>query len=160
VIAGPLRVKVRDRLYQRQADASAQEWLQLLAKAENQQALNGMTGNAKMYLMGPPSPGGQPQSFDEQMYLVKLGEDPLAAKLQEEAQHGDLEFAVREFSSNADGPNPRAEVTYQTVKPDDSLTMKLVLLRSISPSRGGEWLVDSWRLESETAHDHAHPHSH
>ena len=160
VVAGPLRVKVRDRLYQSQADASAQEWLQLLAKAENQQALNGISGNAKMYLMEPPSPGGPPQTFDEQMYVVKLGEDPFAAKLQEEAEHGELEFAVREFKSDADGPNPRAEVTYQTVKPDDSLTMKLVLLRSISPSRGGEWLIDSWRLESETAHDHAHPHSH
>lgn len=159
-VASPLRIKVRDALYQRQADRGAREWLQLVAKNETSKALNQLSGNAKMMLMGPPPDEGPPPAFDAQIQAQKLGQDTLVAKLREEAQHGELEFATRELIGDTAGPTPRAVISYQTVKPDDSLTMKLVLLRSVSPDKGGVWLIDSWNLEGETAHDHADSHGH
>jgi hypothetical protein len=157
-VASPLRVRVRDALYKGQADGSAREWLQLVAENETQQSLNHLTGNARMMLMGPPSPEGPPPVVDPQSQAIKLALDPLVTKLQEEAKHGQLEFATHELSCDSEGTAPRVAALYQTVKPDDSLTMRLVLMRSVSPGRGGEWLIDSWHLEGETAHDHAHSH--
>ncbi len=159
-IASPLRIKVRDALYQSQADRSARAWLELAAKNQTPEALNQLSGNAKMSLMGPPPDEGPPPAFDPQIQATKLGQDTLVAKLQEEAQHGELEFATRELICDTTGQSPRAAISYQTVQPDDSLTLKLVLVRSVSPDQGGAWLIDSWNLAGETAHDHAHTHDH
>ncbi len=159
-IASPLRIKVRDALYQRQANRSARDWLELVTNNETEQALGRLSGNAKMSLMGPPPVGGPPPAYDPQTLALKLAQDTLVAKLQEEAHHGELEFATREFLCDTTGPIPRVAMVYQTVEPDNSLTIKLVLLRSVSPDKGGEWLVDSWNLEGETAHAHAHAHEH
>jgi hypothetical protein len=87
------------------------------------------------------------------MSLVNLGANELVKKLREEAAHGELEFATRSLACDVTGAVPRVALTYQTTKPDDSLTMNLALLRSEAAS---SWLIDSWRLEGETAHNHTH----
>ena len=157
-VASPLRIKVRDALYQRQADRSARNWLELLAQNEALQALNHLSGNGKFSLMGPPSGEGPPPAFDPQIQAATLGQDSLAAKLRDAAQHGELELATRELVCDTAGLPPRVAVVYQTVKPADALTVKLVLLRFVRPGQGGEWLIDSWKLESEVAQDHSHSH--
>jgi hypothetical protein len=107
--------------------------------------------------MRPPTGDGPPPQFDPQTSMINFSNDQLIAKLREEAQHGDLEFATRSLVCDASGTVPRVALTYQTTQPDDSLTMYLMLLRS---EAFGAWLIDSWRLEGETEHDHSHHHSH
>lgn len=156
-IASPLRVKVRDSLYSSQADKAARQWLRLVSQNEIPAALSQITGNAKSNLMGPPTHGGQSAKYDPQTSLINFSKADLATKLREEATHGELEFATKALDCDASGVIPRVTATYQTTKPDDSLTMNLFLLRSPT---AGSWLVDSWRLEGETEHDHSHPHAH
>jgi hypothetical protein len=156
-IASPLRVKVRDSLYSSQAEQAGRQWLEAVSRDEITAALDQTTGNAKGNLMGPPSAGGEPAKYDPQTSKINFGSDPLVTKLRDEATHGELKFVAKALTCDVSGAVPRVAVTYQTTEPDDSLTMNLVLLRS--PSAGG-WLVDSWRLEGETEHDHAHPHVH
>ena len=154
-IASPLRVKVRDRMYSNQADRAGRAWLLAAAHNEISAALEQLTGNAKGGLMGPPAGEGPPQKYDPQTSLINFGNDTLVAKLREEANHGELKFATQSLACDASGVTPRVAITYQTTEPDNSLTMNLVLLRSPS---AGNWLVDSWHLDGETAHNHAHAH--
>jgi hypothetical protein len=153
VVASPLRIKVRDTLFGRQADQAARQWLELVSQNDTKAALDHVSGNAIMGLSGPPPAEGPPPVPDEQVTAVKLAQDPLVAKLQEEAKHGELEFATRAVTCETTGPSPRAAIKYQTVKPDDSLTINVVLLRSVALRT---WLIDSWKLEGETPHVHQH----
>jgi hypothetical protein len=152
-IASPLRVKVRDSLYSAQADQAARQWLGLISQNQLPAALDQTTGNAKSNLMPPPSPGGQPAKFNPQTTIINFGNDKLVTKLREEVAHGALTFATSAVACDVSGAVPRVAITYQTTEPDDSLTMNVALLRSPT---AGNWLVDSWRLEGETAHDHSH----
>lgn len=154
-IASPLRVVVRDSMYSDQAEEAGRVWL--LAAANNQlsTALEQLTGNAKGGLMGPPSGEGPPPKYDPETTLINLGKDTLVTKLRAEAEHGDLTFAARSITCDATGITPRVAITYQTTAPDDSLTINVILLRSVA---AGNWLVDSWRLLGETEHDHSHAH--
>jgi hypothetical protein len=156
-VASPLRVKVRDHLYSDQADQAGRAWLHAVSENELDAALDQTTGNAKGNLMGPPSGDGPPAKYDPQTSVTRLGNDALVTKLREEAAHGELEFATKDLTCDVSSATPRVTITYQTSKPDDSLTMHLVLLRSPA---AGNWLVDSWRLEGETEHNHAHSHAH
>jgi hypothetical protein len=157
VVAAPLRLQMRDSLYGQQADEAARHWLELVSQNQTEPALDYISGNARMGLSGPPPAEGPPPVVAPEILAVKLSQDTLVSKLQEEAKHGELEFATRALSCDTAGPTPRAAVKYQTVKPDDSLTMNLVLLRSAAQKT---WLIDSWNLEGETAHSHDHSHGH
>lgn len=154
-VASPLRVTMRDSLYSKQADQAARTWLLAVANNDLAGVVEQLTGNAKSGLMEPPSPGAPPPTFDDQTGLMRLGNDELVTKLREESQHGDLEFATRSITCDGAGSTPRVAVTYQTVQPDDSLTFSLVMIRSENLAK---WLVNSWRLEGESAHNHPHIH--
>lgn len=156
-VASPLRIQVRDKLYSGQADEAGRQWLTALSRGEIDSSLNQITGNAKGGLMGPPSHDGQSPKYVTETAVTALGNDVLVAKLREEAQHGELKFVTKSLACDASGATPRAAATYQTTEPDDSLTMSVVLLRS---SADGTWLIDSWHLEGESAHDHSHAHPH
>ncbi len=152
-IASPLRVSVRDNLYGRQADRTARAWLDLLSKNETRPALSYLTGNAMVGLNPPTSPDSPRPEPDPQIDALNLGKHELVLKLREEALHGEIEFALRNMTCDGSAINPRVALQYQTVKPDDSLTLRVVLLRSLAKPG---WLVDSWNLEGETAHSHPH----
>jgi hypothetical protein len=152
-VASPLRVAVRDNLYGNQADRTARAWLNLVSKNQTSAALAYLTGNAMVGLSPSPSPEGPRPEPDPQIDAVNLGKHELAVKLRHEAQHGELDFALRSLTCDGSGINPRVAIQYQTVKPDDSLTMSVVLLRSLAKPG---WLIESWRLEGETAHSHLH----
>jgi hypothetical protein len=154
-IASPLRVQVRDSLYSSQANEAGRRWLDAVANNEIAAAFEQTTGNAKGNLMGPPSASGEPPKYDADASQINLGNDPLVTKLREETTHGELKFATNALTVDTSGPVPRAAITYQTTEPDDSLTMVLTLMRSTTANG---WLVDSWRLEGETNHDHSHVH--
>jgi len=153
LVATPMRTQVRDTLYGRQADRAARHWLELVSNNKTETALKQLSGNAVMGLSGPPPAEGPPPVLAPEIMAVKLAQDSLVSKLQEEAKHGELEFATRTVACDNTGPTPRAAIAYQTVKPDDSLSMNVVLLRSEAQKT---WLIDSWKLEGETAHSHQH----
>ncbi len=153
VVAAPMRVQMRDSVYGRQADAAARQWLELVSKNQTETALNQLSGNARMGISGPPPAEGPPPVVAPEILAVKLSQDGLVSKLQEEAKHGDLEFATRTVACESTGPTPRAVVAYQTVKPDDSMSLNVVLLLSTAQKT---WLIDSWKLEGEAAHSHQH----
>lgn len=153
VVAAPLRIQMRDTLYGRQADSAARQWLELVSKNQTETALNRLSGNAVSGISGPPPAEGPPPVLPPEIMAVKLSQDTLVSKLQEEAKHGDLEFATRAVACDIAGPIPRAVIAYQTVKPDDSLSLNMVLLLSTAQKT---WLIDSWKLEGEAAHSHQH----
>ena len=157
VVAAPLRIQMRDSLYGRQADSAARHWLELVSKNQTESALDHISGNARMGISGPPPAEGPPPVVAPEILAVELSQDSLVSKLLEEAKHGDLEFATRSVACETAGPAPRAAVKYQTVQPDDSLTLNVVLLRSATQKT---WLIDSWNLEGESEHSHDHSHGH
>lgn len=156
-VASPLRVEVRDRLYASQVDQAGRDWLTLLSKDQLAKAVDQLTGNAKAHLVSSGLSDGPSENSDPQDSINKLRQQELTTKLLEEAEHGALEFATLTIQTDTHGAAPRAKITYQTVKPDESLTINLVLLQWVSEK---QWLIDSWALEGEGSHSHDHGHVH
>ena len=131
-VASPLRVKARDILYGLQADVAARQWLNLVAHSDTDTAVGQLTGNAIMGLAGPPSAEGPPPKPEMNVIAAKLSKDALVTTLREEAEQGELIFSTTRISCDATGPAPRAVLVYQTEKPDHSVNITMVVVRSAS----------------------------
>lgn len=157
-VAGLVRPPVRDAVYKRQADEVGRSWLNLVASHQSQSALSMLTGNGRSSLMPPRNDEAPPQPVDPLSEVRNFEQNDVVAKLHEESKHGELEFAIQTIACDTQSAAPRVAIIYRTVKPDDSLSINVVLQRFRTLEGGEKWFVDSWSLVGEGTHNRAHAH--
>ena len=143
--ASSARVKVRDVIMQRQADAVAQQWVALAAEGRAEDMLVLMTRAAGDKLT-PAVEVGQPMPFFGGILASALmRQDPLVVSLMELKEKGESRFQLLDSSIDATGKPPQAFLRYATST--KQAPCHFVLKRYQAPDFSAIWLVDSWSLE-------------
>jgi hypothetical protein len=154
-VAGPVRVKVRDAAYIEQADGVARQWLAAAISSSARDAVEMLSGNALTGIAGPPPDEGPPPKLEPEILAAKLQQDHLVSELKSDADNGELEYVTQTAACDASGATPRVAVSYETIGPNHSHKLNMVLVRSVTMPK---WFVDSWKLDEPASEAHHHHH--
>ena len=143
LVAGPMRFYVRNTMYEQQSQATAQEWLHLLAEEDFPHAVGMMNPNAIHSLMPPQAPGApqkQPQIGD---IISMLKNSAVYTKLAPALKQGELRCEAVGLGQR--GSQPISAVVFN-IPGGHSQKLHVNLLRFQPIGAPPIWHIDGWNV--------------
>lgn len=154
LVAVPVKSLVRTRLYEKQADKVARQWLNFLVEGNLSAAVDLLTPSTIGGLMQPDAPGSQPAQPAAQDFVEALGKDHFVEDLRAQAEGGPIDFEAIAVRVDDRRSQPAVSIDYQLDNERGSSSVMVHCQRMNHPTFGKSWKIDAWKQAADHVHFH------